>query len=198
MNIGGETLKFPAIVDRYVTACYKADANANEKYISVYLATPDTANNNFPESEESEALESKNERYVKEYNEEAHAHASYVELNMRSKNHEFDDNEFKIYKEWKKKENKFDDSKQIEFFNLFPIPYNSSNYKQFYSFLNTLGGEDIKEKSTHLKFAKIEIKHPSKYSSIWRLGQRKRMAAYFWENVKFTVPEPCGYYDFKI
>jgi hypothetical protein len=47
MNIGNETLKFPAIVDRHFTTC--PNANANEKYISFYLATPDTAKHNCPE-----------------------------------------------------------------------------------------------------------------------------------------------------
>jgi hypothetical protein len=54
------------------------------------------------------------------------------------------------------------------------------------------------EESTDLKFAKIKIKHPSKYSSIWPFGKRKKMADEFWRNVEFTVPEPCGYYDFEI
>jgi hypothetical protein len=55
--------------------------------------------------------------------------------------------------------------------------------------------------SRKLRFAKIEIKHPSKYSSTsytWSFRQRKKMADEFWRNVEFIVPDSCGYYDFEI
>jgi hypothetical protein len=184
---------------------------ATTKYISFYLATPETAENylnplkktknGVPENPKN--IDSKNERYVEEYIE------GYDERErLEDVQEHFNNSELTRALEWEKNANIFDNDKQKEFFNLFldsNVETALSNYKNFYKFFYALGYKEIvkHEKGLvpfdKLNFAKIEIKHPSKYSSIWPFAKRKKMADEFWRNVEFGVPTPsCGYYDFQI